>query len=260
VNSARFAFLDWPGPIALAHQGGANEFPENTMKAFEGSVALGYRYIETDLQVTSDGVLVTFHDDTLDRATDHTGTIARLPWSAVKEARVNGTEPIPRLDDVLAAFPDVRFNIEPKTDATVELVIDTVKRTGSIGRVCAASFSDGKLRKMRKALGPSLCTSMGVVETARLRVASWVPLGPVSRSLAHTGAACVQVPVKRGPVTVTDRRLVSLAHELELLVHVWTIDDAPEMDRLLDLGVDGIMTDRPSTLKDVLIRRGQWVA
>jgi glycerophosphoryl diester phosphodiesterase len=230
------------------------------MKAFDGAVALGYRYLETDLQVTADGVLVTFHDDTLDRVTDRTGTISSLPWSVVKEARVNGTEPIPRLEEVLETHPEIRFNIEPKTDQSVQAFIDTVTRTATIDRICCGSFSDGKLRKVRKALGPRLCTGAGIGETTRLRLASWVPLGAVAKALGRTHAACAQVPPKKSVIPIVDKRFVALAHELELAVHVWTIDDPDEINRLLDLGVDGVMTDRPSVLKDVLVRRGQWVA
>jgi glycerophosphoryl diester phosphodiesterase len=259
VPAARFPFLDWPGPIAFAHQGGAAEFPGNTMKAFQGAVALGYRYLETDLQATSDDVLVTFHNDTLDETTDHTGTISKLPWSVVKEARVGGTEPIPRFEDVLAAFPGVRFNIEPKTDEAVGPFIEAVRRLGVIDRICCGSFSDRRLRTVRTALGPTLCTSMGNVTVARLRFASWVPITAVAKALGRTAAACAQVPPKKSIVPLIDRRFLALAHELDLGVHAWTIDEADEMSRLLDLGVDGIMTDKPSVLKDVLVQRGQWV-
>jgi glycerophosphoryl diester phosphodiesterase len=260
VPKSRFAFLDWPAPIPFAHQGGAAEFPSNTMKAFHGAVDMGYHYLETDVHVTSDGVVVVFHDDTLDRLTDHVGTIAQLPWSVVQQARVAGTEPIPRLEDVLEEFPDIRFNIEPKIDPAVQPFIDIVKKMGVVERICAASFSNGRLAKIRKALGPNVCTAMGTADTVRLRIGSWLPLGPVSRWIAHTKAECAQEPVKESIFTVTDHRLVKLAHEMGLVVHVWTIDDAPTMSRLLDLGVDGIMTDRPSVLKDVLVQRGQWVA
>ena len=259
VTATRFAFLDWPGPIAFAHQGGAAEFPGNTMKAFDGAIALGYRYLETDLQATSDGVLIVFHNDTLDETTDHSGTIAKLPWSVVKEARVGGTEPIVRFEEVLEAHPEARFNIEPKTDAAVGPFIDAVRRTGVIDRICCGSFSDGRLRTIRKALGQSLCTSMGNLAVVRMRIASWVPIRSVAKALGRTDAACVQVPPKKSIIPIVDRRFVALAQELGLGVHVWTIDDADTMNRLLDLGADGIMTDKPSVLKDVLVQRGQWV-
>ena len=111
-------YLDHPGPLPFAHRGGASEWPENTMPAFQHAVALGYRYLETDVHATADGVLVAFHDDVLDRVTDRTGVIAALPWSDVRRARVAG-EPIPLLDDLLGTWPEVRVNIDPKQDAAV---------------------------------------------------------------------------------------------------------------------------------------------
>jgi glycerophosphoryl diester phosphodiesterase len=255
VAAAHFAFLDWPGPIAFAHQGGAAEFPGNTMKAFDSAAALGYRYIETDLQSTSDGVLVVFHNDTLDETTDHTGTISQLPWSAVREAKVGGTEPLVRFEELLDAHPGMRLNIEPKTDRAVGPFIEAVQRTGIIDRICCGSFSDKRLKTIRKALGPTLCTSMGNWTVVRLRLASWLHL----KALGHTKAACTQVPTKEKIVPIADARYIAFAHDVDLAVHVWTIDEADEMRRLLDLGADGIMTDKPSVLKDVLVQRGQWV-
>jgi glycerophosphoryl diester phosphodiesterase len=250
--------FDLPPPRAFAHQGGAREFPENTLAAFRGSVALGYRYIETDVQLTKDNVVVVMHDETLDRTTDHTGLIADLPWSVVQEAKVNGTEPVPRLDAVLAALPDTRFNIEPKIPGVVQPLIDVLRAAGALDRVCVGSFSDARLRLVRKALGPTVATGMGTVTTVRLWLAGWIPVRSLARLVAKTAAACTQVPVKRGPVTVVTKRLVALAHDMGIEVHVWTIDDAAEMGRLLDLGVDGIMTDSPSVLKQVLVERGTW--
>jgi glycerophosphoryl diester phosphodiesterase len=257
VSKARFPFLDAPHPIAFAHQGGADEFPENTLAAFRGSVALGYQYIETDVHATSDGVVVVMHDDKLDRTTDHTGTIANLPWSVVGQAKVNGTEPVPRLDDILAALPDVRFNIEPKVDVAMEPTIAVLKAANAIDRVCVGSFSDSRLRHMRNAL-PNVCSGMGTWSTIRLWIGSLIPISPLARFIARTPAACAQVPVKKGPLPVTTRRLLKLAHSMGIEVQVWTINDPDEMRRLLDLGVDGIMTDTPSVLKTVLEERGAW--
>jgi glycerophosphoryl diester phosphodiesterase len=255
--TSRFEFLDWPHPIPFAHQGGAAERPENTMTAFQHAVDLGYRYLETDVQVTADGVLAVFHDPTLDRATDRKGVISELPWSIVSQARVAGVEPIPRFEDILSSFPAARINVEPKTEPGVQPLIDAIRTAGAIGRVCVGSFADARVRRMRSALGPELCTSLGTGEITRVRLGSWLP-GGLGRWVGLNGGACAQVPAKRGPIPVVDEAFVSTAHELRLAVHVWTINDANEMRRLLDLGVDGIMTDAPSVLKDVLVQRGQW--
>lgn len=254
--NAPHPYLDWPGPIPFAHRGGAGDWPENTMPAFEGAVALGYRYVETDVHATSDGALLAFHDDVLDRVTDRTGTIAELPWSVVREARVAGREPIPLLEDLLGAWPDLRVNIDPKHDAAVAPLADALRRAGALDRVCVGSVSDARLTRLRRLLGPGLCTALGPRATARLRAA----LMAAGRLAGRPSGWCAQVPVNYGRVPLVDARFVATAHAKGLHVHVWTIDDEGEMHRLLDLGVDGIMTDRPAVLRSVLEARGQWVA
>jgi glycerophosphoryl diester phosphodiesterase len=246
------AFLDHPGPLAFAHRGGAGDWPENTMPAFEAAVAAGYRYLETDVHVTADGVLLAFHDEALDRVTDRSGLIRELPWSEVREARVDGREPIPVFEDLLQTWPDRRFNIDPKHDSAVDALAEVIRRAGAVDRVNIASFSDRRIARLRELLGLDLCTGMGPKAIARLRAASFgAPSAPFS-------AACVQVPVGHGKAVIVDERFVRTAHRLGLQVHVWTIDDAAEMARLLDLGVDGLMTDLPLVLKQVLVDRSQW--
>src|SRR5262245_47311503 len=252
---AAFPFLDLPGPLAFAHQGAHTpDGPgENTLAAFQRAVELGYRYLETDAHVTADGVLVAFHDDHLDRLTDRTGAIGDLPWAEVRAARVRERDEIPLLEDLLTAWPDVRVNIDPKHGAAVDPLIDLVRRTGTIDRVCFGAFSDKRLARIRAGLGPRVCTSAGPRQVARLAAASrGLPGGSFS-------APCVQVPVRQGPAPLVTERFVAAAHDRGLDVHVWTINDADEMRRLLDLGVDGIMTDQADTLKAVLTERGAWV-
>ncbi len=247
-----WAYLDHPGPIAFAHRGGAGDWPENTMRAFANAVALGYRYVETDVHRTVDGVLVAFHDDRLDRVSDRSGLIGALPWSEVRRARVGG-ETIPLLEDLLGTWPDVRVNIDPKHDAAVDPLVTVLQRTGAHHRVCVAAFSDPRLARFRRLTGNQVCTALGPRAIARLRVAGWSGVcGPLA-------GACAQVPTNYGRVQVIDLRFVAAAHRRQLPVHVWTINDASEMEQLLDMGVDGIMTDRPKVLKEVLERRGQWV-
>jgi glycerophosphoryl diester phosphodiesterase len=218
------------------------------MEAFEYAVGVGYRYLETDVQVTSDGVLTAFHDNDLRRTTGRPGKISDLPWSEVSTALVDGTAHIPLLEDLLGAWPDARINIDCKSSAAVEPLIATLRRTNTLSRVCVAAFSDVRLRRLRATLGTGLCSSLGPVELGLLRFGL----------LRRPAGAAAQVPVKQGPLTVTNRRFVERCHRLGLQVHVWTIDDAAEMNRLLDLGVDGIMTDRPLVLREVLQSRGAW--
>ncbi len=222
------------------------------MPAFQHAVDLGYRYLETDVHATSDGVLVAFHDPKLDRVTTSTGAIAELPWSEVKKARINGVEPIPLMAELLSTFPDININIDVKANDTVRPLVDLLGEQQAVDRVCVGSFSDRRLAAMRDAMGPRLCTSSGPAEILRLRAASF---GLPALGLT---AACAQVPVRLRGVTLVDEKFVEFAHAQHLPVHVWTIDDDKEMHRLLDLGVDGIMTDDPKVLKGVLIHRNSW--
>jgi len=251
VPRSSWPYLDHDGVLAFAHRGGASDAPENTLPAFANAVTLGYRYLETDTHVTADGVLVAFHDDVLDRVTDGTGRIADLPWAEVAAARI-GNEPIPLLEEILEAFPDTRVNIDPKHDAAIAPLADLLLRMRAVDRVGIGSFSDQRLRELRVRCGPRLCTSLGPRDVARLTAAGrGLPIGRMP-------APCVQVPVRRGRFTIVDRRFVAAAHRRGIQVHVWTVDDPAEMHTLLDLGVDGLMTDRPLVLKEVLESRGQW--
>ncbi|NNE12096.1 MAG: glycerophosphodiester phosphodiesterase [Ilumatobacter sp.] len=247
---ATHPFLDWPGPLAFAHRGGASDHPENTMPAFQHAVDLGFTYLETDVHATSDGVLLAFHDSELDRVTDGTGVIAELPYREVREAKVDGEEPIPLFEDLMEAFPDARINIDCKADGAVEPLVAALRELDCLDRVLIGGFSDSRLRRLRGELGERLCTSFGPRQIAALRATGRVPWG----------GQAAQVPVKQGPLTIVNETFVERAHRKGLHVHVWTIDDPEEMHRLLDLGVDGLMTDRPQILKDVLLSRDEWHA
>lgn len=254
MSPARWGYLDWPRPIPFAHRGGGAERPENTMVAFEAAVGLGYRYLETDVQVTSDQVLVAFHDLQLDPVAGRPGSIADLTWAEVSSARVQG-EPIPRLEEILASWPEARVNIDAKHDAAVMPLVSVVRQARAEQRVCLGSFSSRRAARLRRASGDQVCTWMGRAEIARLRLASLGLPGPAF------AAPCAQVPQRVGPgagVRLLDRRLLDAAHARGLAVHIWTVNDRAEMRSLLDLGVDGIFSDRPSLLKEVLVERGQW--
>jgi glycerophosphoryl diester phosphodiesterase len=247
-----FQYLDHPGPLAFAHRGGAGVNPENTWAAFEHAVALGYRYLETDVRITADGVVLAFHDATLDRVAGRPGLVAQLRWDEVRRVRIAGEHEPVRLDELLEAYPDVRVNIDPKEDAVVEPLARVIERTGAIDRVCVASFRDARAARAKQILGPALCTAGGPRAIARLRLAA---SGVRVRAL---DAPCVQVPTRVRSVRLVDERFVAVAHAAGTAVHVWTIDDPDEMRRLLDLGVDGIISDQPAVLRDVLDERGQW--
>ncbi|MHB1927890.1 MAG: glycerophosphodiester phosphodiesterase [Acidimicrobiales bacterium] len=258
----RFPVLDHPGPLPIAHRGGSGEAQENSVAAFEHARRLGYDYLETDVHLSADGVVVVIHDPVLDRVADRSGRVQELAWSQLRAARLGGTEPIPRLDELLASWPDVRWNIDAKHDAVVGPLVEVLRRAGALDRVCVTAFSDRRIANARRLAGPRLCTSTGPKATTALRVASLAPgvlaLGGGPPGAAWGPAGAVQVPLRWGAVPVVDRRLVTTAHRADLAVHVWTIDDEAEMGRLLDLGVDGIMTDRPTLLRQVLEGRNLW--
>lgn len=254
-----FPYFDNDGlPIAFAHRGGGigdGSVLENSLAAFRSAVDMGYRYIETDVQATRDNVLVIFHDDDLDRTTDGKGAIRDFTWDQLAGIRLGGVEAIARLDEVLETWPDVRFNIDAKSKASVPLLADTVIRHRVLDRVCVASFYQHGVDELRRRLGPRVATSFSRGEIAVLRL---VPGARARTALVGGRAQAAQVPVRRGPLEVVTRGFVDRLHDHGLHAHVWTIDDADEMHRLLDLGVDGIFTDRIDVLRDVYRDRGIW--
>jgi glycerophosphoryl diester phosphodiesterase len=239
----------------MAHRGGAIEHLENTMPAFQACVDLGYRYLETDVRVTADGVLAAFHDPTLERVTDRTGRVEHLTWAEVAEARIGGREPILRLEELLGAWPDVRFNLDIKAAGVLAPLVRLVRRMDIADRLCLGSFSDARIAAARRLFGPTLCTSLGPRGVAALRLSSY---SPRAAGLVRIQAGCAQVPLQLGGRALVDERFVAAAHERGLQVHVWTVDDPAEAAAMLDLGVDGIMTDRPQVLKELLVERGAW--
>jgi len=249
ARPAKYPFLEHQGLLAFAHRGGALEAPENTMRAFAYAIGLGYRYLETDAYATREGVLISFHDDKLDRVTDATGLIEALTWGEISRARIGGSEPVPLLEELLAQWPDARINIDPKHDAAVAPLIALIKRMGAEKRVCIGSFSNKRIRQVQDAFDGRVCTSLGPASVIRLKS---------GLSLRGFREGCAQVPVKAGKVRLVTRRFVEAAERCGLQVHVWTIDEEAEMNRLIDLGVHGLMTDRPALLKRVLSERGLW--
>ncbi len=260
-----FPYLDEilvrPGRVlAFAHRGGALtpelEGLENTMAAFRQAVALGYRYLETDVHITSDGVLLAFHDRVLDRVTDQHGEIAGLTLAQTRGARVGGREQVPTLGELFDAFPDARFNIDLKADGAADALADFVSSRGVEDRVLVGSFSRRRLNRFRRLAGSHVPTSAHPAEVAAFRL---LPSGRLADRLTRGRVAALQVPHRRGRWTLTTPGFVRRAHAAGKHVHVWTIDDAAEMGELLDRGVDGLMTDRTDILRSVLTERGHWM-
>ncbi|MFB7372826.1 glycerophosphodiester phosphodiesterase family protein [Streptomyces sp. NPDC056222] len=254
MTRVRHPYLDHPSPIPFAHRGGTADGLENTAAAFRRAAAAGYRYFETDVHTTADGALVAFHDSTLDRVTDAAGRIRDLPWDAVREARVAGKEPLPLFEELLEEFPEARWNVDLKAESSLVPLVDLIRRTGAWDRICVGSFTEGRVARAQRLAGPRLATSYGVKGILGLRLRS---LG-IPAAL-RAGAVAAQVPASQGGIPVVDRRFVREAHARGLQVHVWTVNDPERMNSLLDLGVDGIMTDHLEALRAVLTARGVWV-
>jgi glycerophosphoryl diester phosphodiesterase len=257
----RFAFLGESGPLAFAHRGGAthpdNFELENSRLAFQTAVDLGYRYLETDVHLTRDGVLVAFHDRTLDRCTTGAGRIRDLPYAEVRRALIGGREPVPTLAELLAAWPHVHWNVDVKSAQAIGPLVEVLRQAHAFDRVCVASFSERRIRRARALLGPDVATAMGPLGVAVL----WLVPGRKLRTLLlPSGVPCVQVPRRLRAVTLVSAGFVRRVHAHGCQVHVWTVDDARNMNELLDLGVDGIMSDRIDILREVLVARGQWKA
>jgi glycerophosphoryl diester phosphodiesterase len=245
-------YLEASGPIAIAHRGGAGESPENTIEAFRAADALGYRYLETDAQLTKDGVVIAFHDSKIDRVSGTSGKISEWSWDDLQEVPIGECGRLSTVSQLLAEFPNSRFNLDAKSDAVLLPLLEVIDHARAFDRVCIGSFSGRRLARAR-ALHGDLCTSFGPMEVLNLFARSRGIRRPRSSGYA------VQAPVTLRGVRVITQRLVDIAHDEGLVVHAWTIDDVDEMNRLLDLGVDGIMTDRPSDLRRVMEQRGIWV-
>jgi glycerophosphoryl diester phosphodiesterase len=244
-------YLDHPLPLAFAHRGGAGHFPENSWKAFEHAVGLGYAYLETDVHATADGTVVAFHDKTLDRVTDRVGRISQLTTAEVAAARIAGTEPIPLLADLLMAWPDVRFNVDVKDEPAIAPLVAVLHATNCWDRVCLTSFSGQRLAATRRLLDRPVCSATAPADVGAIRAG--LPARTLAARFAARSIQCAQIPA--GMAT---RRFLDRAHAAGLQVHAWTVNDAAVMTSLLDLGVDGIMTDQTELLRGVLIGRGQW--
>lgn len=261
--SAEHPFLAHGGspatPVAIAHRGFSPEGAENSMAAFRAAVGLGYRYLETDVHTTADGVAVVFHDTTLERVTDTGGEIPALTAAQVRAARIGGSEPVPTLEELLAALPTARLNLDIKDAGSVRTVAAAIERHAAHDRVCIASFSDRRRRAVLRLLTRPVCSSAGSVTTACfVLLSAWFPRRLLDWILRDVH--CLQVPVRYGVLPVVTSRSVARAHRLGLRVHVWTINDPEQMHRLFDLGVDGVMSDRADLLADVMRQRSYWPA
>lgn len=242
-------------PLAIGHRGGAGLAPENTLAAFSRSTALGLRYLESDVRLTADGHLVCFHDDDLDRCTTGTGRLGERTLADLdRRVRVAGVEPIPTLEEALVSFPEACFTVDLKDRAAIAPMARLLQRRDYAERVCVAGAWDGWLQHLASQV-PHVRTALGwrslvaLISAAKAGVPP--PASVVRGRFAH-------VPIQLGRLPIHSPGLVRRAHRLGVRVIVWTVDDPAQMHQLLDMGVDGIITDRPDRLRSVMISRGAW--
>lgn len=265
MTRAQHPFLAGRTPRAFAHRGWhVDDLAglENSLAAFRRAVDEGYTHLETDVHATADGVLVVHHDATLRRVAGHPGVLRAMPWADLADVRLRGREPLPRLEEVLEALPATRFNVDLKAPGTLAPMLRLLERDDVAERVAVASMDERRLQAVRARHGDRVITGIASRSALRLRARAASPAAlrrPLDRVLPVRGDLA-QLPVRFGSLTMIDPALVGAAHGLGIEVHAWTVDRTSEMHRLLDLGVDGIMTDRPDLLRDVLVTRGAWTA
>lgn len=256
-------YLDAENPLRLAHRGSRALWPENTWHGFDAAVGqLDYRYIETDVQVTKDGVVVVFHDDTLERTTNGVGSVRDWLYEDLAQLdaayrftpdgedfplRGTGVR-ISTLEATFDRYADTRFNIDLKARGTDWATAEVITRMRRHDTVMIGSFSDRRLARFRRIMKGAVATSAGPQTAMSMYAAS--RLGKT----VHRAPVAYQLPAKVKGAAV-DQKLVDAVHLAGAQIHVWTIDDPEQMHTLFDLGVDGIITDRPDLLNEVVEER-----
>jgi glycerophosphoryl diester phosphodiesterase len=252
------AFLDHDAPVPIVHRGAPladdGALVENTMAAFERAYAQGFRYFETDVHATADGMVVACHDASLKRVAGHRARIFDVQWSDLSRLLV-GEAPVPTLAELLSAFPDVKFNIDPKSDAVVRPLVDLVRSSKVLDRTCFASFSDARLRWIRAAFGTWACTAAGPRQLRRA-----VTQAARSQRLDLPDVDVLQIPRLLAARLTTGRfrtlDLLAAAQRVDLPVHVWTVNDEVEIAGLLQRGAEGVMSDHLGALERAFARNG----
>ena len=234
-------YLDYDGLKVLAHRGGAEESYENTTESFEYSQLLGCEFIETDVQVSSDGIPYIFHDDDLKRILNKPVRFDSLSSNEIDDLSIFNSCKIPKLSETLLRFPNLCFQIDFKTDEVVMPALDVINDMNEFDRVCIASFNSKRLQNVRS-LYPDLCISMGPNEVFKTLLAS------LNLYKGEIPGDCLQIPMSYYGIKIVSKRFVDFVHSRGLKIMIWTINDIKTFKYLIDLGVDGIITDKPKLL------------
>lgn len=240
-------------PIAFAHRGGNEKYPENTIEAFSYAYHLGYRYFETDVYLTKDKELIAFHDKSLGRLLKENRSVTSLSKVERNSYLINNKYSIPLLADLLERFPDCFFNIDAKSPDSVKSLADVIKQYQAINRVCIASFNSQSLLSLRRLL-PDTITAVTRNEYLKLRYTNWsTPI--INHNFVEIPA---YISIANKNISLVTAKSIKTLHNKNCKVLVWTINNEQQMNELLDIGVDGIFSSKPLLLKKVLEKRGQW--
>ena len=238
-------YLKIPGVAISAHRGGSIEAPENTLESFEYAIKMGCSYIETDVQLSADGIPYIFHDDDLNRLFKKDTIFNSLYSTEIEKLKLFDSYQIPKLETALKKFPNTLFQIDIKTDEVAIPTMRVIEALNAFDRICIASFNSNRLKTV-KDMFPNTCLSMGPKEVLKLLLSSF---GIYKKEILGD---CLQIPIYKYGIKLVTNRFVKYVQSVGLKIHVWTINDADTMQKLINLGVDGIITDRPKLLKDLL--------
>tara|TARA_Y100001970_G_C14073442_1_gene770711 strand:- start:133 stop:879 length:747 start_codon:yes stop_codon:yes gene_type:complete len=238
--------------MAFAHRGGTEFAPENTYEAFSSAVSIGYKYLETDVHPNADNKLMAFHDSSVDRVTNYKGKICNFTSSELKKIKVKEKFQIPFLEDLIESFSKSFFSIDMKSDQSVKPLIKLIKSMNAVDRVCFASFSQDRIDYVRDEFDNKCITSMGPREIIKTKISSII-------NFKHKIIPKISsLPISRYRIKLLNKRHINFLKSLNIKVIAWTINDVEAINKLIDLGVDGIMTDNISVLKKILIKKNIW--
>ena len=238
-------YLDYSGMAVLAHRGGSLESLENTIESFAYSQSIGCRFIETDVQVSADGIPYIFHDESIKRLLGSDVIFSSMNSSEIDELKLFDNHHIPTLESVLNLFPDLYFQIDLKTNLVAKPALKVIKENNAMHRVCIASFNSKRLKQVDSDY-PEICLSMGPTEVIKLLLSSF---GLYKKEISGD---CLQVPMYWYGIKVVTKRFINFIHSKNLKIMVWTINDTKTFEKLIDLNVDGIITDKPKSLFKLL--------
>ena len=238
-------YLNYSGLAVLAHRGGSIESYENTLASFAYAQSIGCKYIETDVQVSLDGIPYIFHDESLERITGIKSIFSSITSSEIDKIRIFKNHPIPKLDTALKEFPELFFQIDLKTDLVAIPALEVIKKNNAEKRVCIASFNSNRLKQVKENY-PEICLSMGPKEVAKLLLASF------GLFKGEIPGDCLQVPIYSHGIKVVTKRFIKFVQSKNLKIMVWTINDKKTLKKLINMNVDGIITDRPKLLTELL--------